>query len=308
MDGFLNVLKPPGLTSHDVVEHIRKITRVKVGHGGTLDPGAAGVLPVLLGKATRLSSYLVDFSKTYRAELFLGLSTDTADASGKIIKTASSFNFSLKDIEKVLQSFEGEIMQIPPMFSALKHRGKKLYEYARQGKTVERNPSAVKIYSIKILEYLPPQRLYFEVKCSKGTYIRTLCAQIGDALGCGGHMAFLLRKEVGPFVLSESHALEDISGKTLSEGLLLPLDFLFQGTDYLILGHKDILSLLQGRFLPLKEISNRAINVFCEPISEKVIPVYTNKKEFAVLARWKYAHGSGFILKPEKVFKPFNKD
>jgi tRNA pseudouridine55 synthase len=305
LDGFLNVLKPPGLTSHDVVELIRKITGVKAGHGGTLDPGAAGVLPVLLGKATRLSSYLVEFSKTYRVELFLGISTDTADASGKIIKTASSFNFSLKDVEKVLISFEGEILQIPPMFAALKYRGKKLYEYARQGKTVERKPRAIKIYYIKILEYLPPQRLYFEVKCSKGTYIRTLCAQIGDALGCGGHMAFLLRKEVGPFALSESHALEEISGRALIKDLLLPLDFLFQGTEYLILEDKDISFLLQGRFLPLAGISNRATIVSCKPASEKVIPVYTNKKEFVALARWKYDQVSGFILKPEKVFKPF---
>jgi tRNA pseudouridine55 synthase len=303
LNGFLNILKPPGLTSHDVVEYIRGRIKVKVGHGGTLDPGAAGVLPVLLGKATRLSSYLVDFPKIYRAELFLGLSTDTADASGKIIRRASSFRFNFKDIEEVFCSFEGEIMQIPPMFAAVKHRGKKLYEYARQGTTVERNPKAVHIYYIKILDYFPPQRIYFEVKCSKGTYIRTLCSQIGDALGCGGHMAFLLRKEVGPFVLSESHILEEFSGRESYGHLLLPLDFLFQKMDYLMLGYEDIRFLSQGSFLSFKEVSNRAINVFSEPADDKIVPVYTPKKEFAVLARWKCNHGSGFFLKPEKVFQ-----
>lgn len=303
MDGFFNILKPPGLTSHDVVEYIRRRIKVKVGHGGTLDPGAAGVLPVLVGRATRLSSYLIDFPKIYRAELFLGLSTDTADASGKIIRQTSSFRFSLKDIEEALHSFEGEIMQIPPMFAAVKHRGKKLYEYARQGKTVERNPRAVNIYYIKILDYFPPQRIYFEVKCSKGTYIRALCSQIGDMLGCGGHMAFLLRKEVGPFVLPESHILEEISGKESYGQLLLPLDFLFQKTDYLMLGYEDVRSLSQGSFLSFEEVSNRAINAFSEPANDKIAPVYTPKKEFAVLARWKCNHGSGFILKPEKVFQ-----
>ncbi len=305
MDGFLNVLKPPGLTSHDIVALVRKITGVKAGHGGTLDPGAAGVLPVLLGKATRLSSYLIDFPKTYRAELFLGITTDTADASGKIIETASSFNFSLKDVESVFLSFEGESMQIPPMFAALKYKGKKLYEYARQGKTVERSPRAIKIYSLKILEYLPPQRLYLEVKCSKGTYIRTLCAQLGAALGCGGHMAFLLRKEVGPFVLSGSHALEEMADETLAKDLLLPLDFLFQGEDYLILEDKDILPLLQGRALPWAGISSTVNNYAGKPAGEKIIPIYTNTKEFVALGRWQGDQASGYILKPEKVFKPY---
>lgn len=302
LDGFLNILKPPGLTSHDIVEHIRKRTRAKVGHGGTLDPGAAGVLPVLLGKATRLSSYLIDFPKVYRAELFLGLATDTADASGKIISQTSSFRFSFEDIRKVFQSFEGEILQIPPMFAAVKHRGKKLYEYARQGKIIERSPRKVNIYYIRILDFFPPQRIYFEVKCSKGTYIRTLCSQIGDVLGCGGHMAFLLRKEVGPFILSESHTLEEISVGMLSDRLL-PLDFPLQKMDCLILDHEGIRALSQGRSLPLGCISGKTKNAFSGPVDEKILRVYTTKKEFALMARWKRNNVSGFVLKPEKVFQ-----
>lgn len=306
MDGFINVLKPPGLTSHDVVHHIRKaFNGIKVGHGGTLDPGAAGVLPILTGKATRLSSYLLDFSKVYRAELLLGISTDTADSFGKVIASREVPSLNIKEIENILALFKGEIEQIPPMFAALKHKGKKLYQYAREGITIERNPRTVQIYSIQLIDYLPPERVIFEVKCSKGTYIRTLCAQIGDLISCGGHMSFLLRKEVGNFILSNSFTLEEINKFAENEerDCLLPMDFIFQGLDHLVLNHENIKSLIHGCSLSYKNMLEETGNHVTQPVDEKLMPVYTTKREFAALARWKSDSQSSFVLKPDKVFK-----
>jgi tRNA pseudouridine55 synthase len=309
LDGFLNLLKPPGLTSHDVVEQVRALfPDHKVGHGGTLDPGAAGVLPVLLGKATKLSSYLVDFPKIYRAELFLGLTTDTADSSGKIIAQKNPFSFKSEEIERVLNSFTGEIQQIPPMFAAIKQKGKKLYQYAREGITVERKPRTVNIYYLKLIDYFPPERIILEVKCSKGTYIRTLCSQIGDALGCGGHMSFLLRKEVGEFLISQTHLLEDLinlCNTGTAEQLLRPLDFPFRKADGLLLSQEGTKYLFHGRFLFLKELQDKSRNAVIKPVDEKIVPVYTTEREFVGLARWKFDSISGFTLKPEKMIKLF---
>ncbi|MDO9535260.1 MAG: tRNA pseudouridine(55) synthase TruB [Bacillota bacterium] len=306
MDGFINVLKPPGLTSHDVVDHIRKAFHgIKVGHGGTLDPGAAGVLPILLGRATRLSSYLLDFSKVYRAELLLGLSTDTADSFGKVIAQKEVPSLNIQVIERVLDLFKGEIEQIPPMFAAVKHKGKKLYQYAREGITIERKPRTVQIYSIELIDYIHPARIIFDVKCSKGTYIRTLCAQIGDALSCGGHMSFLLRKEVGKFILPDSYTLEEVNNFVINEEreYLLPMDFLFQGLDHLVLDQDKIKSLIQGCSLSYKNLFGETSNPVSAPVDEKLMPVYTTKREFTALARWKSDSQSSFVLKPEKVFK-----
>jgi tRNA pseudouridine55 synthase len=301
LDGFLNILKPPGMTSHDVVHHIRKLLNgIKVGHGGTLDPGAAGVLPILLGRATRLSAYLVDFSKVYRAELTLGLSTDTADSFGNILSKREVPSLNIQEIESIFDIFKGQIEQIPPMFAAVKYKGKKLYQYAREGITIERKPRTVQIYSIELIEYIQPDRVIFEVKCSKGTYIRTLCAQIGDALSCGGHMSFLLRKEVGNFTLSDSYTLEEVNDfiKNEEREYLLPMDFVFQGLDHLVLEQENIKSLIMGCSLSCENVYGLP-----EPVDEKLLPVYTTKREFAALARWKSDSQSSFVLKPEKVFK-----
>ncbi len=307
MDGFLNFLKPPGLTSHDVVEQIRTLfPRTKVGHGGTLDPGAAGVLPILLGKATKFSPYLVDFPKVYRAELFLGLTTDTADSSGKIISQKEPLPLRVEEIERVLTSFTGEIQQVPPMFAAIKQKGKKLYEYARQGITVERKPRTVNIFYIKAVDYFPPERILLEVKCSKGTYIRTLCSQIGDALGFGGHMSFLLRKEVGNFTLFQANTFEDLNYLSSIDNagkLLLPPDFPFRNMGGMVLNQESIKNLFHGRSLPLKELKSKPGNLVREPVDEKIVPVYTTKGEFMGLARWKTDKISEFTLKPERIIK-----
>ncbi|MGI6307881.1 MAG: tRNA pseudouridine(55) synthase TruB [Dethiobacteria bacterium] len=308
MNGFLNMLKPPGLTSHDVVKYVRGLfPGIKVGHGGTLDPGAAGVLPLLLGKATKFSSYLMDLPKVYRAELFLGLTTDTEDSSGKVIaQKKEPFSLQAEEIKKVLTSFQGEIEQVPPMYAAIKQKGRKLYEYARKGITVQRSARTVQIYSIKMLDYFPPERVLLEVKCSKGTYIRTLCAQIGTALGCGGHMSFLLRKAVGGFVLSQARILDDpsFSGDVeRARRALLPLDFPFHGREFLLLEKVDIKKLFQGKYISFKELHTKAGDALGEPVDEKILPVYTTAREFVGLARWKFDRTVGFQLKSEKMVR-----
>lgn len=307
MDGFLNILKPPGMTSHDVVQRIRELVpAAKIGHGGTLDPAAAGVLPLLLGKATRLSFYLLEFTKVYRAELKLGITTETQDLSGKITGKKEVPDFTIQDIEQVFQLFKGEIQQIPPMYSAVKQKGKKLYQYAREGKKVEREPRKVFIHSIKLLEFYPPSRILFEVKCSKGTYIRTLCVQIGDFLECGGHMSFLLRKQVGLFSLQEAHTMEqllDSPSRNKIKEFLLPLDYIFQGSEKLFLHEAEVHDLQQGRYLAYTKLLEKYGEDIPEPVDETVVPVYTKKSVFTLLARWKKEEESMFYLKPEKVLQ-----
>ncbi|MEW6618627.1 MAG: tRNA pseudouridine(55) synthase TruB [bacterium] len=223
IDGILNINKPAGMTSHDVVQCIRRlINQKKVGHAGTLDPQAEGVLILLLGKATKLSESLKSDSKEYLAEMKLGIKTTTQDAWGQIIEQKSNFTIQKKDIEKVLLDFEGEINQIPPMFSAIHHEGKRLYELARLGKEVERQPRKVKIFEIKLLNFIHQDEFRFKVTCSSGTYIRTLCADIGEALGVGGHLTSLKRIKSGNFKIEDSIGLKDlIEGKIKVEEVLL---------------------------------------------------------------------------------------
>lgn len=229
--GIINVYKEKGYTSHDVVAKLRGIAgQKKIGHTGTLDPDAEGVLPVCLGKATKVCELLTDKDKTYRAVLFLGQTTDTQDASGTVLETSDISNLNESQVTEAVQSFVGEYAQIPPMYSALKVGGKKLYELAREGKTVERKARNVKIHSIKILCVDLP-RVEMEVSCSKGTYIRTLCHDIGEKLGVGGCMESLLRVRVGRFVLADSLRLSEIQ-KAKEDGnlekILQPIDSVFE--------------------------------------------------------------------------------
>ena len=229
--GIINVYKEKGYTSHDVVAKLRGIAgQKKIGHTGTLDPDAEGVLPVCLGKATKVCELLTDKDKTYRAVLFLGQTTDTQDASGTVLETSDISNLNESQVTEAVQSFAGEYAQIPPMYSALKVGGKKLYELAREGKTVERKARNVKIHSIKILRVDLP-RVEMEVSCSKGTYIRTLCHDIGEKLGVGGCMESLLRVRVGHFVLADSLRLSEIQ-KAKEDGnlekILQPIDSVFE--------------------------------------------------------------------------------
>ena len=230
MNGIINVYKEKGYTSHDVVAVLRKIAgQKKIGHTGTLDPDATGVLPVCLGRATKLCDLLTDRDKTYEAVLLLGKTTDTQDISGAILKEQPTDHLNEAEVTKVIESFKGTYDQIPPMYSALKVNGKKLYELAREGKTVERKSRKVTIYQIHIKEIQLP-RVRMEVTCSKGTYIRTLCHDIGNLLGTGGCMEELTRTKVGRFELKDSLKLEelrDLAQNGRLEDALIPLDQMF---------------------------------------------------------------------------------
>lgn len=211
INGVLNIYKEKGFTSHDVVAKLRGIVKQKkIGHTGTLDPDAEGVLPVCLGKATKLCDMLTDKSKVYEAVLLLGKTTDTQDITGTILKERDTKDLTEEQVSACIQKFIGEQDQIPPMYSALKVNGKKLYELAREGIEVERKARRITIFEIEILEINLP-RVRMQVHCSKGTYIRTLCHDIGNALGCGGCMESLLRTKVSRFELKDSLRLEEIA-------------------------------------------------------------------------------------------------
>lgn len=213
MDGIINIYKPKEWTSHDIVAKIKRITGEKVGHTGTLDPLAQGVLPILIGKGTQCSKYLVNHDKKYRVELKLGKRTETLDAEGKIIEEKEIPQNMLEqsnksNIEKILKTFEGEIKQKPPIYSAIKVKGKKLYEYARKGQEVEIPTRKITIYSIELKQIKKEKNIIiFDVSCSKGTYIRTLCEDIAKKLNTIGYMQNLLRIEVGEFNIKDSITL-----------------------------------------------------------------------------------------------------
>lgn len=215
-NGIIVIYKEKGWTSFDVVARLRRILGMKkIGHTGTLDPEAQGVLPVALGKGTKLVDMLTDKDKTYEAVLRLGIDTDTQDMTGSVL-TEKEVRISEEEVRTVIESFIGEQMQIPPMYSALKVGGKKLYELAREGQVVERKPRPVCFHEIQILEMKLPL-VRFLVTCSKGTYIRTLCHDIGEKLGCGGCMESLLRTRVGKFTLQDCLTLEQVEN-AVSEG------------------------------------------------------------------------------------------
>lgn len=209
MDGILNIYKEKGYTSHDVVAKLRGILRQKkIGHTGTLDPEAEGVLPVCVGKATKVCDLLTDKNKTYRAVLLLGRVTDTQDLTGTLLRE-SPVTCTEEDVRRCIAGFVGEQEQIPPMYSAIRVNGKKLYELARKGIEVERAARKITIYEITV-ERLELPEVELTVHCSKGTYIRTLCSDIGERLGCGGCMKSLLRTQAGPFLLKDSLRLGEI--------------------------------------------------------------------------------------------------
>ncbi|ATW24208.1 tRNA pseudouridine(55) synthase TruB [Candidatus Formimonas warabiya] len=214
-DGFINLLKPPGMTSHDAVSLMRKILNIKkIGHTGTLDPGVAGVLPLCVGKATRLAEYVTNRPKSYRAEITFGLSTDSQDAYGHVERESACTDLRFEQFLDLIPSFVGEIRQIPPMVSAGRIGGTRLYQLAREGIEVERRPKLIFIYKIAVFQshwHLPNPSVIFDVVCSKGTYIRTLCHDMGEKLGVGAYLSFLIRTQSGPFKIEDSLTIEEIT-------------------------------------------------------------------------------------------------
>lgn len=225
--GFLNIYKPKGLTSHDVVARLRKITKVRqIGHTGTLDPFATGVLPICIGKATRLIEYLDD-DKEYLATVQFGKNTETYDLEGEITATFDK-KVTEEDVKNALKDFEGEISQIPPIYSAIKVNGKKLYDYARQGQDIEIKPREVTISKIELKEFdKTSQSAKITVACSKGTYIRSIAYDLGAKLGCGGYLTALERTKAGKFQVNTTIKLEDLTEVSqIVENLINPLDML----------------------------------------------------------------------------------
>ena len=300
MNGIINIYKEQGYTSHDVVAKLRGILRMKkIGHTGTLDPDAVGVLPVCTGRATKLCGMITDWGKTYEAVMLLGTRTDTQDISGNIL-SHTEVNVTKIQIMDVIGSFTGEYDQIPPMYSALKHNGKKLYELARQGIEIERKPRRVNIKSILINDINledNDKTVTFTVECSKGTYIRTLCEDIGNRLGCGACMQSLKRTRVGSFSIDNSYTLSQIeqmvqAGKT--DEILTPIDEMFSDSRKIIISQEYDKLLYNGNKLPYNSIQGKNDVQHNE---DEQVRVYDKNDEFVGVYRFE---GNEFV--PVKMF------
>ena len=283
--GILNVYKEKGYTSHDVVAKLRGIIgQKKIGHTGTLDPKAAGVLPVCLGKGTKLCELLTDEDKTYEAVLLLGKKTDTQDIWGEVLAERNTKTLTEEAVTEAVFSFLGEYAQIPPMYSALKVNGKKLYELARSGQVVERKSRRVKIHDIRLLEVSLP-RVLMSVTCSKGTYIRTLCDDIGEKLGCGGCMEELTRTRAGRFTVSDSRTLEEIrtafERNRLAE-LVVPVDVMFSEAAKAYVEDEWETSARNGNLLPREAVRECTMGEDGERVR-----LYNSDGHFIALYRWK---------------------
>lgn len=260
MDGFINLLKPTGMTSHDVVKVLRRILgEKKTGHTGTLDPMAVGVLPIGLGSATKITEYLEHDFKSYRCEVKLGIVTDTGDIWGRILEDRASErkDVTQEDILEACRDFHGEIQQVPPMYSAVRVNGKHLYEYARNGEDVQVKARTITIRSLDLVD-LYDDKILFDVVCSKGTYVRTICTELGEKLGCGGAMSFLARTASGRFRIEDAVTFEEIhthleAGKPAS-ALLLPVDFPIGEYGRIRLDEKQAKWFVNGGHLKLSEI------------------------------------------------------
>lgn len=298
INGILNIYKEKGYTSHDVVAKLRGMTKQKkIGHTGTLDPDARGVLPVCLGKATKVCDMLTDKNKTYEAVLLLGKSTDTQDITGVVLKEQETAHLKEEEVTACILGFQGEYKQIPPMYSALKVNGKKLYELARQGIEVERKARTVVIHQIEILEMELP-RIRIRVSCSKGTYIRTLCHDIGEKLNTGGCMESLLRTKVGTFTLENSKTLEEIQQMTEEQRLkdvLIPTDAVFEELRSVTLPAVLDRLAYNGNTIFVKQLKNAA-EVYQ---AEERVRIYDSKHTFVGIFSYEKQKNS---FKPEKMF------
>jgi len=295
--GVINIHKEKGYTSHDVVAKLRGIVgQKKIGHTGTLDPDATGVLPVCLGKATKLCDMLTDKNKTYETVMLLGKVTDTQDISGTVLSETSLDKLDEESVKKAILSFVGDYMQVPPMYSALKVNGKKLYELAREGIEVERKARPVTILEIQIKEINLP-RVRMEVSCSKGTYIRTLCHDIGEKLGCGACMEELIRTRVSRFKLEDSLTLSQV--QELKEAgdldkILVPIDEMFSDYEAITLKEEYMSFVYNGNtFMP------KHVKQYIELVDGKMVRVYDDKGNF--IAIYKFIKEK-YIFKIEKMF------
>ncbi|WP_040808006.1 tRNA pseudouridine(55) synthase TruB [Mammaliicoccus vitulinus] len=302
LDGILAIHKEVGMTSHDVVFKLRKILKTKkVGHTGTLDPEVSGVLPICIGKATRVSDYVMESGKTYKAEVTIGVSTTTEDQTGDIVeeKNVNENTWSTEDIRSTINKLEGEIEQIPPMYSAVKVNGKKLYEYARQNIEVERPVRKVFINSIELISEISYDnqtcKFEIEVECGKGTYIRTLATQIGELLGFPAHMSHLIRLKSGGFSLEQAIKLDElrqIVEQDKLQDVLLPLEYGLNGLEKTRINDEEIVKRIQnGQKIEKQLIADHQF--------EGIFVVWYGDKAIAIMDTYEKNNA---LYKPKKVF------
>ena len=299
VDGILILNKPQGISSMDAVRKVKRASGIKrVGHGGTLDPMATGVIPILLGRATRLMEYMLDSSKEYAGEVCLGVSTDTYDADGQITIRRDSSGVTEEQVENVLLHFLGRIEQTPPMFSALKRRGKRLYELARQGIEVQREPRTMTVHSIRLTDWRPPIATV-QIECSRGFYMRSLAHDIGVELGCGAHLQSLTRLRTGRLRIADAVSIESVQ-RSFQEGwwreLLISPDSVLGNLRALVVSERERRDIQNGRRIHLAHED-------CALRQGERFRAYSEEGEFLALLRF---DDSEKCFKPDKVFKASN--
>lgn len=291
INGFLNIDKPSGITSAKAVSLLRRWSGQRhIGHAGTLDPMATGVLPICMGQATRLASFITESRKTYRAEVELGVSTDTYDTEGDITRRADPSSVTREQVQALFPSFSGTILQQPPMYSALKHRGERLYRLARSGIEVERPDRKVEVYRLQLIDWQPP-RFVMEVECGRGTYIRSLAHDMGQALGCGAHLRGLIRTCCGQFNIADSLSLDRVEDSFRNgcwQELLLPVDTVLHHLSAITLNREAERLVRDGRSIHLGD-----------DIGQSRLRAYSADGRFLAVLRPLPEQG---LWQPEKVF------
>ena len=302
IDGVLIVKKEAGWTSHDVVAKVRHLFgEVKVGHAGTLDPAATGVLPVLIGRGTRIAEYLVEWDKEYRAVLRLGETTDTQDATGTVLTRCTTDSVTPEAIHEVVGRFHGPIEQVPPMYSAVKVGGVPLYKSARAGKTIARNARTIIIHNLEV-EAIQARDVTLRIVCSKGTYVRTLCADIGEALAVGGHMLALERRRVGPLTIGDALTVNEIGIRHALGRIgddLLSLDRTLGHLRIAVIDEQTVDRVRHGASVPIANILRW--EGAAEAASGAQAPIRVHDTSGRLVAIGKFQDISGGVLKVEKV-------
>jgi tRNA pseudouridine55 synthase len=301
VDGIVNVNKAYGVSSNGVVQAVRRlVSHIKAGHSGTLDPMATGVLPVCLGRGTRVVEYMIELPKVYRASVVLGKTTDTEDATGATLETKDIPMLERDQVEEILSNFIGRIEQLPPLYSAVKYKGKPLYKWTRLGEEVPRKVRTALIYSIKMLEFDLSRKphLVFDVECSRGTYIRTLAADLGKIIGCGAHLSGLTRLAVGPYMIEHAYTIEELANLASAgciETAIQPIDSALIQLPKIVLNSNQIEALKQGKLIEydyFEDLENvnadSPIRVYDQQDVFKAIACIINKDDARLLKTVKY--------------------
>jgi len=305
MNGILNIFKPKGISSYKVVKEVKNILNIhKAGHAGTLDPSASGVLLVCLGQATKIVQFITELRKYYQGEMTLGISTDSQDSEGKIIQRKEvKGDIDKKTFKRIFKKYEGTIIQIPPMFSAAHYKGERLYRLARKGIKVKRKPKEVKIYQLSLINFNQNKNpvVGFEVVCSKGTYIRTLCNDIGNELGCGAYLSNLIRKKIGNFNIEDSLSLEELKkDNTLGKKYFITIDSALKDLDKITVKKDEIKTVLNGGIILNKQIIK--IGKETEVRDGKFVKIFDVQGNLLSIGISIRKSGKDIIFKPIKVF------